>query len=65
MNHDLLEACLRDRLESNRNRFRSDLQREEEREELIKLSGKLSNIKYVSKAFHEEFKKDAEFKPEE
>lgn len=62
MNRELLQHCLRDRLDSNRERFRSDLQREEERQELIKIVNKLTLINYISKDFAKEFINDAQFK---
>lgn len=62
MNRHLLEQCLRDRLDSNKSRFRSDLQREEERDELVKIVNKLQSINYISKDFAREFVNDAKFK---
>lgn len=61
MNRELLQQCLRDRLDSNRERFRSDLQREEERDELIKIVNKLTSINYIGKDFAQEFVNDAKF----
>lgn len=61
MNRELLQQCLRDRLDSNRQRFRSDLQRQDEREELVKIVNKLTSINYIGKDFAREFVNDAKF----
>ncbi len=60
MNHDLLEACIRDRFDSCDVRYRSDLQRQDEREELIELCYELE----LDNGFIDDLKNDNRLKQE-
>lgn len=60
MNKELLKACIRDRFDSVDLRYRSDLQRQDEREDLIALCYELE----LDNAFIEDLKNDERFKPE-